>query len=121
MATRAQQAQLLRNQNFQDQVEGALLAAAFNVINESPDAPNHRNRLAWANAIYTNPTAQMKFFLPGMLTNPTVAAEAGKAAGDSGSPVTDSDVDYVVASLFDIYANQYAMQFRTGAALTLGG
>src|SRR5437899_3181654 len=106
MATRAQQAALLRNPTFQDQVAGALLAAAFNVINESPDAANHKNRLLWANAIYTNPTAQMLFFLPGMLTNATVAAEAGAAAGDSGTPVSDSDCDYVVASLFDTYANQ---------------
>jgi hypothetical protein len=120
MATRAQQAQLLRNQTFQDQVQGALLAAAFNVINESADTPNHANRLLWANAIYTNPVEQMKFFLPGMLTNPTVAAEAGAPNGDSGTPVTDSDVDYVVASLFDTYSNQYALQFRRGAALTLG-
>src|SRR4051812_34887711 len=109
MSTRAQQAQLLDNVTFKLQVKGALLAAAYNVLNEG-QVPNHENRAKWANAIFANPQAQTDFFMPGMLTNPTVAASAGSANGPSGTPVSDNDVDYVVASLYNTYANQFAAQ-----------
>ena len=120
MSTRAQQAQLLDSVIFQAQVKGALLAAAAQVIQEPASAPSHAHRLSWANAIYTNPQAQMLFFLPGTLTNPTVAASAGNAPGESGTPIDDNAMDYVVASLFDSYAAQYAAQLTSGAALQLG-
>ena len=121
MSTRAQQAELLDNITFQHQVKGALLAAAANVLQESASTANHENRLKWANAIYSDPQAQMLYFIPAMLTNPTIAAEAGAAAGASGTPAPDGDVDYVVASLFDVYANQFAAQQNIGATLQLGG
>jgi hypothetical protein len=120
MSTRAQQAQLLDDVTFKLQVKGSLLAAAANILQEAPSTPNHDNRLKWANAIYVNPQQQTEFFLPGMLTNPTVAAAAGGAGGPSGTPIPDSDVDYVVASLFDKYANQYAAQINYASSLQLG-
>ncbi len=119
-STRAQQAQLLGNPTFIQQVEGSLLAAAAQILNEAASTANHANRLLWANAIYTSPQTQTQFFLPGMLTNATIAGEAGNAAGASGTPCADSDVDYVVASLFNIYANQFAAQQNIGAALKMG-
>jgi hypothetical protein len=119
MATRAQQAQLLRSTVFLDQIAGALLAAAASVLNESPAAPNHENRRLWANAIFLNPSPQAVFFAPGTLSNPTIAAGAGGAPGESGTPFADGDIDYVVASLFDSYANQYAAQQNLGALLQL--
>jgi len=119
-STRAQQAQLLTNQTFQQQVMGSLLAAAANVLNEGDSVENHQNRLSWANAIYVNPQLQMLFFLPGMLSNPTISAEAGNTPGASGTPCPDSDVDFVVASLWNAYANQYVAQQNYGAGLQLG-
>src|SRR3954453_18165830 len=98
MTTRAQQAQLLRNTVFLDQLAGALLAASANILNEAPATANHANRRAWANAVFLNPSAQAAFFAPGMLSNATIAANAGNAPGDSGTPISDNDVDYVVAS-----------------------
>jgi hypothetical protein len=120
MATRAQQAQLIRDPVFQDQVQGALLAAAAQIFNEDPTAPNHASRRAWANAIYASPEAQARAFMPGMLTNATIAASAGNAPGDSGTPVSDSDVDYVVSSLFNVYATQYAAQGPMQSPLSFG-
>lgn len=120
MSTRAQQAQLLSNETFVQQVMGSLLAAAANIINEATSTPNHVNRLLWANAIYVNPALQTTFFLPGMLTNPTVAGEAGNTPGPSGTSVSDSDCDFVVASLWNTYSNQYAAQQSIGAGLQLG-
>jgi hypothetical protein len=119
MSTRAQQAQLLRNPVFLDQLAGCLLAAASNVLNEDPATPLHLVRRNYANAIIANPLEQATFLAPGMLTNATVAAEAGNAAGESGTPVTDNDCDFVVASLFEKYAKQFALQERIGASLGL--
>jgi len=118
-STRAQQAQLLRSTVFLDQIAGALIAAATNILNEDPATANHLVRRAYANAILTNPLEQAAFFAPGMLTNPTVAASAGNAPTASGTPIADGDVDYVVASLFDAYADQYVGQQRVGVSLSL--
>lgn len=115
MSTRAQQAQLLRNTTFQDQVAGALIYAATQIINESAETANHQDRVKWANAIIADPVGQTKFFLTGMLTNPTIAGAAADPA-----TISDSDVDYVVASLFDTYADQYGAQSIIGAHLQLG-
>ena len=119
-STRAQQAQLLTNPTFLQQVEGSLLAAAAQVLSEAQTTTNHANRLLWANAIYINPQAQTQFFLPGMLSNATISGEAGNAPGASGTPCADSDVDFVVASLFNIYSNQFAKQQNIGAPLQMG-
>jgi hypothetical protein len=115
MSTRAQQAQLLKNTTFFAQVQGSLIYTANNVINEGTSADNHENRLKWARAIFSSPDAQTEFFLPGMLTNSTIAAEAADP-----TTISDGDVDYVVSSLFNTYANQYALQFNLGATLSLG-
>ena len=121
MSSRAQQSQLLKDPTFQAQVSGALLAASSQILNESVTTANHENRLRWANAIFASPDQQTAFFVPGVLTNPTVAAAAGNTPlPDSGTPVSDGDIDYVVASLFDVYANQYAAQQNIGSALQMG-
>ena len=101
---RAAQAQLLRNSSFLDQIAGSLLFSASQIVNEAPGTANHANRAALANAILLNADAQARVFAPGLLTNATVAAAA--AAPDS---ISDNDVDFVVASLFDVYANQRAV------------
>jgi hypothetical protein len=119
-STRAQQAEILRNPSYLDQLAGSLLAAAVNVINEATTTTDHANRLAFARAIIGNPQAQAAFMAPGTMSNATLAGEAGNAAGASGTPFTDSDVDFVVASLFNIYADQFAAQQNIGAALQLG-
>lgn len=110
MSTRAQQAQILRNDLVLDQLAGALIAAAVNVVNEGPTTPNHANRVYWANVILSNPRNAAAIMAPGLLTNPTIASQAGNTAGASGTPFSDSDIDYVVASLFDAYANRAAAE-----------
>ena len=115
MSTRAQQAQLLRNQGFIDQIQGALIAAVVNVLNEPSEAADHESRLKWANAIIGNRDAQTQFFITGMLTNPAIAGNAGDP-----SSISDGDVEYVIASLFTKYAIRYAAQNTIGVALELG-
>ena len=120
-STRAQQAQILRNQTVLDQLTGSLLATAYNVTNEAATTADHANRLAFANAILANPAAQAQFMLPALMLNPTLQGAAGSAAGASGTPFADTDVDFVVASFYNSYADQYARQLNSGAALKIGG
>ena len=121
MSTRAQQAQLITNATFQQQVIGSLIYTATQVINEAATTANHIHRLAWANAILANPQQQMLFFIPAVLTNATISAAAGAVSMTaSGTPCNDSDIDYVVASLYNTYADQYVSQINVGAPLLMG-
>jgi hypothetical protein len=115
MSTRAQQAKILRDPTVLDQLAGVLLNAAFNVVNEATGTPNHANRIIFANLIFTNCQQAALVVAPGLMTNATIAGQAGNAAGASGTPFSDSDVEFVVASLFDVYANQAAAQQVSGA------
>lgn len=117
MSTRLQQAQLIASTTFVQQLTGSLLAAAAQIVNESSSTTDHVNRLAYARAIIANPSVQAQFFAPGILTNSTIAGEAGNSNGASGTPVPDADLDFVVASIFNIYADQYAAQSNFGSVL----
>jgi hypothetical protein len=120
MSTRAQQAQILRSQPVLDQLTGCLLNAASQIVHEDPNTPNHESRIKYANAVLIAPAPAAQFIMPALLTNATLASQAGNAPGDSGTPFADSDVDYVVASVFDIYANQFSAQQAIGANLQFG-
>ena len=119
-STRLQQAQLLSNQLFLGQLAGSLLNAAAQVLNEAASTANHVNRIAYARSIIASPMAAANFMAPGMLTNSTIAANAGSSNGASGTPETDNDVDFVVASLFDTYANQLSAQSISGPPIMMG-
>lgn len=108
MATRIQQIDFLQSADFQKQLAGSLLAAAVNVINEDVTTDHHKERAQWARAIVQSPQVQVSLMLNFVLSNPTVAAAAGGPNTSSGTPVSDSDLDYVVASLFTKFALQYA-------------
>lgn len=120
MSTRLQQTQLILSSTFVEQLAGSLLAAAAQIINEAPNAADHTNRLLYARSILAAPIPAAQFMAPGILLNSTVAAEAGNPNGDSGTPISDSDLDFVVASIFNVYADQYASQPNMGATLQFG-
>jgi hypothetical protein len=121
MSTRLQQIQLILSSTFIEQLAGSLLASAAQIVHEAANAPDHTNRLAYARSIIGNPIAAAQFMAPGVLLNSTIAGEAGNPNGDSGTPIPDSDLDFVVASIFDIYADQYASQMNLGSSLGFGG
>jgi hypothetical protein len=119
-STRAQQAQALKNATVLDQLAGSLLAAASQVLNEDPATADHENRLKFANAIILAPAQAAAAMVPALMTNATLQGQAGDPAGPSGTPFSDSDVDFVVAGVFNTYADQYIEQIVYGASLRLG-
>lgn len=108
MSTRIQQINLLQSPDFQRQLAGSLLAAALNVLNEDPATERHAERVTWAKAIMQSPNVQGALMLNYVLGNPTLAAAAGGPNTDSGTPISDSDLDYVVSSLYTQFAVQYS-------------
>jgi hypothetical protein len=119
-STRLQQASAIANANVLLQLTGSLLAAAAQVLAEDPATADHAHRLAYANAILLNPSALASIMLPALMTNATLASAAGGAVGASGTQFTDADIDFVVASVFSTYADQYVAQTVIGAPLRLG-
>jgi hypothetical protein len=85
-----------QNPALLDQIAGACLSCAVDVLNESGGTANHANRVIWANGVNENPYYRAKFFLVDVVSNSTIAA----AIPD---PV-DADVKFVVASKIDTYA-----------------
>lgn len=120
MSTRLQQTQLIQSEVFIQQLAGSLLAAAAQIINESSNQPNHANRVLYSRSIIASPLEAAQYMAPAILLNATIAAEAGNPVGESGTPIPDSDLDFVVASIFDVYATQYAGQINSGSLPVFG-
>jgi hypothetical protein len=79
------------------QVAVACAKAAADIYNEAPDTANHANRLTWSRAVMANPPAMAARMVWSVLENPTIQAAPGEAV--------DGDVQYVVNSLIDTFAN----------------
>lgn len=82
-------------------VARAIDIAAKNVRDELPETPNHAHRLKWAKRVENNPVqlldeAHRMMFR--VLDNPTIAA--------AGNSATDSDVQFVVNGLVDMFAGR---------------
>ena len=85
--------------SIQQQIEVAVIHAAQDIRNEPVDAPDHANRIAWADwANWTSQIAAVPFAWPVAL-NPAI--QTSIANDPSGGSVLDSDVQFIVNSLVD--------------------
>lgn len=110
MSTRIQQIQMQQDATFQLQVASSLQTAAFNVLNETDTTSDHPNRLKLAKAIIAGAALQQSIaMMPWILQNPTISAAAGSTTLEaSGTVVKDSDLDFVIGSLFTQFADAFA-------------
>jgi hypothetical protein len=110
-----------RASNFVLHVAGSLLNVAVQITNKATSTTDHANRLSFARAIISSPVPIATSMTPAILTNATVAGEAGNVAlSGSGTPVVDADVDFVVASMFNTFADRYVAQTNLGIPLQFG-
>jgi len=86
---------VFHSDSLRKQVIVALLKAAQDVLNEDPGADNHANRVAWAGKVLLNPYQMQAKMLCAIIVNATI---------QSGT-FTDNDVQFVVNSLINTYAN----------------
>lgn len=90
------------NATYRKQVTIACRTAAFDIVNESGDHPNHTNRVIWAKAILSfNVHSQERIdrMAAAVTGNPTIQQTA------PNGPWSDGDIQFVVNSLVDIHAN----------------
>jgi hypothetical protein len=82
-----------------EQIEVAAIHAASDIKNEDPGAPDHANRMAWANFVNKSSPVVVASFAWPVAMNPSI--QAAIAADPSGSTVTDNDVQFVVNGNLD--------------------
>lgn len=78
----------------------ARVEACWDILNENPATENHTNRMAWAKSILDNYDAHAQEEYTRFLSNTTIQA--------SGEDSTDNDIQFVVNSMVDDWANDYA-------------
>lgn len=74
----------------------AVAKAAYDILNEDPGYANHANRIIWARQALANAAGKAEEMLWGIVTNPTIAA--------AGESATDNDIQFVVNSYIDSFA-----------------
>jgi len=85
-----------QDKDLVDQIAGACLSCAADIIAEDAGTANHANRIAWATTVRLNPQVEAQKFLAHVCDNPTIAAALPDAA--------DTDVKFVVAGNINTYA-----------------
>jgi hypothetical protein len=74
-----------------------MVHAADDIVNEDPAAPDHANRLAWAQwAVPNSSVAYFAFSWP-VCQNPAILA--AYKTDPTGATILDSDIQFVVNSL----------------------
>jgi hypothetical protein len=81
------------------QTEVAVIHACGDIKNEDPAAPDHANRLAWADWANKNSSVAVEPFKWPVAVNPAIAASV--ETDPSGQSVPDADVQFVVNSNLD--------------------
>lgn len=102
--------------SVQQQTEVAVIHACEDIKNEDPSAPDHANRLAWANWANGNSTAAFEPFRWPVAMNPAIQAKV--QADPSGATVPDSDVQFVVNGNVDAVIAGFVANPPTGVTLS---
>jgi hypothetical protein len=73
--------------------------AAWDILNESPSTTNHANRLIWSVSVLDTYEGHAQNEYTRFLSNPTIQA--------SGNSSTDNDIQFVVNSMVDAWADSF--------------
>jgi len=92
-----------QNATLKRQLAAAIASAAVQVLSEDPVTPNNTNRQLWAKRVLATPTAPLGMadqMIWGCLGNVAIQNELAAP----GSHVPDSDLEYCVSTLIDVYS-----------------
>lgn len=81
---------IFSNQSLRERTKGAMIKAAFNILNEAVDTENHAGRLALARTIMVGVEAYIDAFMFLVASSPRVQNRGGAA--------TDNDLENIVNS-----------------------
>lgn len=90
---------------FYQRVSFLSLGVAQDVASEAPAAPNHANRVAYANRIFTGAEDALLLSMHVVSSNATISA---KVEADGGDAVPDGDIEFALASIWDARSNAFA-------------
>jgi hypothetical protein len=88
--------QLKANAEFKSRVASAVAKAAYDILNESVDIPNHSERVAWAKTAMKDAALVAEQMMWTIVQNATIQSE--------GTNSTDNDIQFVVNSNVDYFA-----------------
>lgn len=104
-----------RTPSVNEQIEVAAIHAASDIQNEDPGAPDHANRMAWANWVNKSSPVVVASFAWPVAMNPAI--QAAVAADPSGRTVPDGDVQFVVNSNLDAVIADFVANPPAGVKL----
>jgi hypothetical protein len=82
--------------NLLNRTTVAVAKAAYDILNEDPGYTNHANRVIWARQALGDTKSKAEQMMWGVVTNATIAA--------AGDDATDNDIQFVVNSYIDSFA-----------------
>jgi hypothetical protein len=97
-----------RDDTFAARVAMAMMTLAINVCNEDPITSNHVNRLAFAQKHLLGLVNSKNLAAAAIAYNATLQSEIESNPAGLGTTIPDSDLSYVLSSLFNVFANAYA-------------
>lgn len=97
-----------RNDTFAARVSMILMKLAVDVANEDGGTANHANRLALAQAHFRAGINSKALAAALIANNGTIQATIDGAPELFGSNVPDGDLEFVIAGLYNHFANAYA-------------
>ena len=102
MATTTQLGQIAADGNFQNRVKYFLYKAAIAIMAESALTASHADRVTYAQVVLSG-QADIHGQSIGVLTNPTIAADANASNGPDWS-ITDGNIEFQINSQYNAYA-----------------
>lgn len=92
---------------FYTRVSFIALKTAQNVASEATDAPNHQNRVDYAERIFRGGDNALLISMHIAASNATIAEELETGGGEA---VPDGDIEFAMATIWDARANAFAEQ-----------
>jgi hypothetical protein len=102
MATVTQLMLIADDRNFQNRVKYYLQKYAVTVMAEPGNTPDHAARVLYAGKVLDG-TASIYEYVVGVLTNPTIAAQANGAVPPDWS-IDDANIEFQGNTIFNAYA-----------------
>lgn len=90
---------------FYTRVSFIALKAAQNVATEDPSAPNHQNRVDYAERIFRGGDNALLISMHIAAANATIAQTLETQGGDA---VPDGDIEYAMGQIWDSRSNAFA-------------
>jgi hypothetical protein len=97
-----------RDDVFAARVSMILMKLCVDVANEDGATPNHANRLALAQAHFRAGINAKALGAAAIASNGTLQAAIDTAPAELGANISDGDLEFVLAGLFNHFSNAYA-------------